>query len=156
MYLEDIIGSKAYAKSLQRINLLSLEECEKICNGLDMIRIEWDDDKFVIMNDEDIHSANERRLKELIGEPASKLHVGRSRNDQIATDMKLWLKKSIESLDYDIKRLVGIIVLKAANEIDVLMPGYTHLQRAQPVRFSHWILRYTKENKFKIFLAKKK
>lgn len=69
------------------------------------------------------------------------MHTGRSRNDQVATDMKLWLKKSLETLDYEIKRLVGVIVMKAANEIDVLMPGYTHLQRAQPVRFSHWMLR---------------
>lgn len=141
MYAEDIDGSKAYAKALQKVHLLTETEVESICDGLDRIKIEWSKNEFTIKSgDEDIHTANERRLKELIGEPATKLHVGRSRNDQVVTDMKLWLKKNLSDLEELIRQLITVIVKRSTEEIDVIMPGYTHLQRAQPVRWSHYLL----------------
>ena len=86
--------------------------------------------------------ANERRLKELVGTVAGKLHTGRSRNDQVATDMRLWMLGEISRLRKLLSVLIGTAVECAAEHIDVLMPGYTHLQPAQPVRFSHLVLRY--------------
>lgn len=141
MYKEDIQGSQAYAKCLNNIDLLTDDETKTICTGLDLVLKEWDSGIFQIKStDEDIHTANERRLQELIGEPATKLHVGRSRNDQVATDLKLWLKSAINVMQGALKSLVESITIRAQDEIDVLMPGYTHLQRAQPVRWSHWLL----------------
>lgn len=111
--------------------------------GLDTILNEWNQAQFVIQNDEDIHSANERRLKELIGnEIGGKLHTGRSRNDQVATDMRLWLMSAIKQLFAILDDLIKTIVLRAESELDVIFCGYTHLQRAQPVRWSHWLLSY--------------
>ncbi|XP_034406394.1 argininosuccinate lyase-like [Cyclopterus lumpus] len=102
---------------------------------------EWSRGLFVIKpEDEDIHTANERRLKELIGAPAGKLHTGRSRNDQVVTDMRLWLRDAISTLTDNALQLMSTMVERAAAEIDVLFPGYTHMQRAQPIRWSHWIL----------------
>ncbi|KAF7272088.1 argininosuccinate lyase isoform X2 [Rhynchophorus ferrugineus] len=141
MYAEDIEGSKAYAQSLKDINLLTETEADSICAGLDEIKLEWDNDEFVIKaGEEDIHTVNERRLKELIGEPATKLHVGRSRNDQVVTDMKLWLKANLGVLEEKLCELIQVIVKRSTEEIDVIMPGYTHLQRAQPVRWAHYLL----------------
>ncbi|XP_017774312.1 PREDICTED: argininosuccinate lyase [Nicrophorus vespilloides] len=140
MYAEDIVASQAYAKTLNSIQLLTNDETSKICTGLDQVKQEWDEGSFNIVNDEDIHSANERRLKEIIGEPATKLHMGRSRNDQVATDMKLWLRGALKKLDEKLRNLIEVMVNRARDEIDYLMPGYTHLQRAQPVRWSHWLL----------------
>lgn len=80
-------------------------------------------------------------FKELIGEAASKLHVGRSRNDQVITDMKLWMKNAIKDLEEVLQTFISVMVVRAKKEIHVLMPGYTHMQRAQVVRWSHWLLR---------------
>ncbi|KAG5898616.1 hypothetical protein JTB14_020992 [Gonioctena quinquepunctata] len=141
MYSEDIDGSKAYAEALRKIDLLTSKETEDICRGLDTVKDEWKSGTFEIKNgDEDIHTANERRLKEIIGEPATKLHVGRSRNDQVATDMKLWLMSNSITLKEGLKNLISKTVSRASQELDVIMPGYTHLQRAQPVRWSHFLL----------------
>ncbi|MCP4407799.1 MAG: argininosuccinate lyase, partial [Gammaproteobacteria bacterium] len=92
--------------------------------------------------DEDIHTAVERRLGELIGDLAGKLHTGRSRNDQVATDTRLWLKRKIVLLREHLNTLQREIIVKAKEHVDVIMPGYTHLQQAQPVRFSHWLLSF--------------
>jgi len=97
-------------------------------------------ERLKLRTDEDIHTANERRLGELIGEPAAKLHTGRSRNDQCATDLYLWCKREVSNIEDLLCELLGTMGSRAEGEIDVLMPGYTHLQRAQPVRFSHWLL----------------
>lgn len=94
-------------------------------------------------HDEDIHSANERRLTELIGPVAGKLHTGRSRNDQVATDMRLWLMDEIVSMREKLRTLIGVNIESAEANIDVLFPGYTHLQRAQPIRWSHWVMAHT-------------
>lgn len=144
MYAEDIQGSIAYSKSLYEAELLTKDECHSLIDGLKKVLVEWDNNKFEIMpDDEDIHTANERRLTELIGSTARKLHVGRSRNDQTTTDTKLWLRESINLLFTTISDIVQILTTRADEEIQILMPGYTHLQRAQPVRFSHWLLSHT-------------
>uniref|UniRef100_A0A4W5LLL2 Argininosuccinate lyase n=1 Tax=Hucho hucho TaxID=62062 RepID=A0A4W5LLL2_9TELE len=141
MWDADIRGSKAYAKALEKAMLVTAEEKDKILHGMDQIHDEWTKGVFEVKpGDEDIHTANERRLKELIGEPAGKLHTGRSRNDQVVTDMRLWLRDAISILKGNALQLITTMVERAAVEIDVLFPGYTHMQRAQPIRWSHWIL----------------
>uniref|UniRef100_A0AAX7TKK0 Argininosuccinate lyase n=1 Tax=Astatotilapia calliptera TaxID=8154 RepID=A0AAX7TKK0_ASTCA len=137
MWDADIRGSKAYVKALERAKLVSTDEMEQILHGM----AQWSRGVFVIKpGDEDIHTANERRLKELIGAPAGKLHTGRSRNDQVVTDMRLWLRSAISTLTDNALQLITTMVERAAAEIEVLFPGYTHMQRAQPIRWSHWIL----------------
>uniref|UniRef100_A0A8C7JTP2 Argininosuccinate lyase n=1 Tax=Oncorhynchus kisutch TaxID=8019 RepID=A0A8C7JTP2_ONCKI len=141
MWDADIRGSKAYAKALEKAKLVTAEEKDYILHGMDQIHDEWAKGVFEVKpGDEDIHTANERRLKELIGEPAGKLHTGRSRNDQVVTDMRLWLRDAISILKGNALQLITTMVERAAVEIDVLFPGYTHMQRAQPIRWSHWIL----------------
>ncbi|XP_051537339.1 argininosuccinate lyase-like [Myxocyprinus asiaticus] len=144
MWEADIKGSKAYVKALQKAGLVTQDEMEKILTGLDKVFTEWSKDEFKIKpGDEDIHTANERRLKEIIGDPAGKLHTGRSRNDQVVTDMRLWLREAIANLKGQALQLINTMVERAAVEINILFPGYTHMQRAQPIRWSHWILSHT-------------
>jgi len=141
MWKEDIQGSKAYSLALAEAGLLTEEEAALICGGLDDISKEWESATFEVKpSDEDIHSAVERRLHELIGRTAGKLHTGRSRNDQVATDVRLWLKAQIDQLLKYVRELVKTTVQRAHSELDVLMPGYTHLQPAQAIRWSHWLL----------------
>lgn len=143
MWQVDIDGSKAYARCIHNAKLLTQEEMTAIISGLDKVAEEWSGGKFEIKpGDEDIHTANERRLKELIGEAAGKLHTGRSRNDQVVTDMRLWMREALNELKLHLVQFLQVMVARAKSEIEVLMPGYTHLQRAQPVRWSHWILSY--------------
>lgn len=137
----DIHGSQAYARGLARADIITTAEAEAIVAGLERVADEWRRGEFVIKpNDEDIHTANERRLTELIGAVAGKLHTGRSRNDQIATDVRLWLRDEIAQLQQHLRQLIRVAVDRAEAEIDLLMPGYTHLQPAQPIRWSHWLL----------------
>ncbi len=139
----DITGSKAYARALEKAGILSPAELETLLNGLQQVHAEFADGTFTTAaGDEDIHTAVERRLKELVGAVAGKLHTGRSRNDQVATDTRLWLRGEIASLRTRLQTLITAIADTAAAQIEVLMPGYTHLQQAQPVRFSHWLLGY--------------
>uniref|UniRef100_A0A8C5LLL9 Argininosuccinate lyase n=1 Tax=Leptobrachium leishanense TaxID=445787 RepID=A0A8C5LLL9_9ANUR len=141
MWSADIRGSQAYVKALEKAGLVNMSEMEEIVTGLDKIHEEWSQGTFVLhKEDEDIHTANERRLKELIGETAGKLHTGRSRNDQVVTDMRLWLRDSCSTAYVHLVRLIRTMVDRAAIEVDILFPGYTHMQRAQPIRWSHWIL----------------
>jgi argininosuccinate lyase len=143
MHTADIQGSQAYAKALQARGILTSHELSEILGGLALVESEWKSDSFKIVPgvDEDIHTANERRLSELIGTHiAGKLHTGRSRNDQVATDMRLWLRGKIDHLESALVDLIRAHVGRAEAEIDALMPGYTHLQRAQPIRWSHWLL----------------
>lgn len=141
LFKEDIDGSIAYAEILYKVELLTQIEFEKMVDGLNQVKIEWMQNKIIFLDsDEDVHTVNERRLTELIGEIGGKLHTGRSRNDQVATDMRLWMKSSIKDLIKSLVDSLTIMAIKAKENIDVIMPGYTHLQRAQPVRFSHWIL----------------
>uniref|UniRef100_A0A8C5T8E0 Argininosuccinate lyase n=1 Tax=Malurus cyaneus samueli TaxID=2593467 RepID=A0A8C5T8E0_9PASS len=137
----DIQGSMAYAKALEKAGILSKTELEKILSGLEKISEEWSKGVFgVIQTDEDIHTANERRLKELIGDVAGKLHTGRSRNDQVVTDLKLFMKNSLSIISTHLLQLIKTLVERAAIEIDVILPGYTHLQKAQPIRWSQFLL----------------
>jgi len=141
MWRVDLSGSQAYARALERAGLLTAAEAEQIVDGLEQVAGEWARGEFTIVEgDEDIHTANERRLTELIGSVAGKLHTGRSRNDQVATDVRLWLREEIAHLRRHQRDLIATAVERAAEEIDILMPGYTHLQPAQPVRWSHWLL----------------
>jgi argininosuccinate lyase len=141
LWAVDIAGSQAYARALARAGIVTAAEADAIVEGLARVADEWQAGAFVIKEgDEDIHTANERRLTELIGSTAGKLHTGRSRNDQIATDVRLWLRAEIATIRHHLHDLIRVAVARAAAEIDILMPGYTHLQPAQPIRWSHWLL----------------
>ena len=139
----DITASIAYAKALARAGVIDEEERYALLEGFARVHTELTDGQFVVQpGDEDIHTAIERRLGELIGSVAGKLHTGRSRNDQVATDTRLYLRGQIAGLRQHLTRLQRTVVDKAKVHIDLLMPGYTHLQPAQPVRFSHWLLSF--------------
>ncbi|SAL99947.1 hypothetical protein [Absidia glauca] len=141
MYAADCIGSIAYAKALAKNNIITEQERDQLIGGLEKVMVEWENKTFELKaGDEDIHTANERRLGELVGSVAGKLHTGRSRNDQVATDMRIWLREEASSILAHLKELISITVNRADKEMDVLMPGYTHLQRAQPIRWSHFLL----------------
>lgn len=144
-FSQDIRGSIAYARANRSNGILTQHEFDEIERGLLEVQKEWEDGKFVIVPgvDEDIHTANERRLGEIIGkEIAGKLHTGRSRNDQVATDMRLWLRDQLDRLEGYLVDFLKVMISRAEKEIEYVMPGYTHLQRAQPIRWSHWILMY--------------
>ncbi|KIN95118.1 hypothetical protein M404DRAFT_332708 [Pisolithus tinctorius Marx 270] len=142
MHTADIRGSIAYAKALTRVGILTKEEETKMIEGLEAVEREWTIGQFKAEpDDEDIHTANERRLSQLIGsEIGGKLHTGRSRNDQVATDMRLWLLDEVEDIQASLKALIRVIIERADKERDILLPGYTHLQRGQPIRWSHFLL----------------
>lgn len=144
-YAQDIAGSIAYARANTAIGILTDSEFSAIEKGLLEVKEEWASNKFEINDeiDEDIHTANERRLGEIIGTNiAGKLHTGRSRNDQVATDMRLWLRDQLKEIENWLEDFLKVIAARAEQEIDYVMPGYTHLQRAQPIRWSHWLLSY--------------
>jgi argininosuccinate lyase len=143
LWAADIRGSLAYAQALERAGLITAEERDKLLRGLEMVRAEFAEGRFQIQPaDEDIHTAVERRLGELVGEVAGKLHTGRSRNDQAATDVRLYMLEKTASLREALANLQRAVVEKAEAHLEVIMPGYTHLQPAQPVLFSHWLLSY--------------
>ncbi|ETI23179.1 argininosuccinate lyase [Cladophialophora carrionii CBS 160.54] len=145
IYAQDIKGSIAYARANAKIEILTQQEFEAIEKGFAQVLSEWKNDKFEIKPgvDEDIHTANERRLGEIIGTHiAGKLHTGRSRNDQVGTGMRLWLRDQLREVEQHLIALLRVTTSRAASEIAALMPGYTHLQRAQPIRWSHWLLSY--------------
>ncbi|XP_028518419.1 argininosuccinate lyase isoform X1 [Exaiptasia diaphana] len=143
MWKEDLQGSQAYIRAIHSVGLVTKDEMNQILCGIEKIKEEWFNKKFVIKaGDEDVHTANERRLKELIGSAASKLHTGRSRNDQAQVDTRMWLRSEIKRHRINVIDLIKVMVKRANDEIEVIMPGYTHLQRAQPIRWSHWLLSY--------------
>ncbi len=139
MAIQDVDGSLAWAAALVQSGILTGEEYEQICNGLTVIKQEFSEQNFLFMDgDEDIHSAVERRLTELVGDAARKLHTGRSRNDQVSTDFRLWMMAARPRLISQIKLVQLSLLEKAENAGETYMPGYTHLQRAQPVLLAHW------------------
>ena len=139
----DVKGSVAYASALLEAGVLSPEEHSSIVAGLRAIDEEFASGAFEpCPGDEDIHTAVERRLTELIGENAGKLHTGRSRNDQVATDLRLYVLEAIDGLAEAVRDLQAALVTKAEGHLDVIMPGYTHMQAAQPILFSHWLLSF--------------
>jgi argininosuccinate lyase len=143
MYAADIRGSVVYAAELARAGLITDAECDRLLRGLEQVKAEFDAGTFQIQpGDEDIHTAVERRLGELIGPAAGKLHTGRSRNDQVATDLRLYLLDEIAVLREALVDAQTAIIEKAEAHTDVIMPGYTHVQQAQPVLFSHWLMSF--------------
>jgi argininosuccinate lyase len=143
LYPYDIKGSIAHCKTLERAGVLTHRETATILRGLESVRAELDGGRFPFApQDEDIHMAIERRLTEVIGPVGGKLHTGRSRNDQVALDLRLYLKDELTRLRDGLRRLQQALVARAQSDKDVVMPGYTHLQRAQPVLFAHHLLAY--------------
>jgi argininosuccinate lyase len=143
LYRHDIRGSIAHAKMLARQRIIPASDARRIVRGLQIVEREIDSGKFVFSQaDEDIHMNIERRLTELIGAAGGKLHTARSRNDQVALDMRLYLRDEVKSIIDELKVLQRQLALAAKKNLDVIMPGYTHLQRAQPVLFAHHLLAY--------------
>lgn len=141
LYAQDLDGSIAYAKANVGTGILTHDECQSIVDGLQQVKLEWQQGTFIIQpSDEDIHTANERRLTELIGANiGGKLHTGRSRNDQVATDCRLWTVATERQLLQQLANLLLTGAETAKIHVDLLMAGYTHLQPAQPIRYSHWL-----------------
>jgi argininosuccinate lyase len=138
---EDIRGSLAWARQLRHAGVISADELAELTRGLEAVRAEFAEGRFAAAPaDEDIHSAVERRLGEIAGAVAGKLHTGRSRNDQVATDVRLWTLGAIGRADAALRELQGALLAQAEAAGAALMPGYTHLQRAQPVLLAHWLL----------------
>ena len=143
LYAEDIAGSKAHCAMLVAQNILSPEDGAAITAGLEQIRSEIESGSFVFRAElEDIHMNIEARLTELIGPAAGRLHTARSRNDQVATDLRLWLRGAIDRLDLEMRDLQQALIDCAEAEAGTVMPGYTHLQIAQPVTLGHHLLAY--------------
>ena len=143
LYAADVQGSIAYAGALARAGLIDAGEREHLVEGLARVRAEFDTATFQLQpGDEDIHTAVERRLGELVGPLAGKLHTGRSRNDQVSTDLRLYLLGEMEGLAQVLGQVQAALVEKAEAHQNTLMPGYTHLQQAQPLLFSHWLLSF--------------
>jgi argininosuccinate lyase len=141
LYRHDIAGSMAHARMLQQVGVLSAAECESIVKGLEEIRTEIERGDFAwSLALEDVHMNIEARLTERIGVAGKKLHTGRSRNDQVATDIRLYLRDEIDVIDQELKRLQTALLEVAEREADTIMPGFTHLQVAQPVSFGHHLL----------------
>ena len=137
----DVLGSQVWARALARAGVLTQEEAEQISRGLGTIQEEFSAGTFVFKeSDEDIHTAVERRLTELTGPLAGKLHTGRSRNDQVATDFRMWVLAAAERLKIALEELQQALVERAESDAGIILPGYTHFQQAQPVLISHWWL----------------
>ncbi len=143
MVREDIRGSIAHVRMLGRQGIVAMDEAVQIENGLWDVLAEVDRDEFrLTLTDEDVHTGVERRLRELIGPVTGKLHTGRSRNDQVANDLRFWTKRALIEIGHGLLEFAGALVEVAEAHPDVVMPGYTHLQRAQPVLLGHHLLAY--------------
>jgi argininosuccinate lyase len=141
MWHQDIRGSIAYAKGIAMVGIITEEEVNTLVDGLGKVGEEWANGTFEIKTgDEDIHTANERRLTEIVGPVGGKLHTGRSRNDQVATDTRLWTVEAERDILKDLATFLNVGAEFSAKHIDTLTSGYTHLQPAQPIRFSHWLM----------------
>jgi len=141
MAQEDILGSQAHANMLASRNIITDQECESILNGLAEIADEIASGSFVFLEElEDVHMNIEQRLTERIGDAGKKLHTARSRNDQVATDVRLYLRRRSDAVIAHIIALQQALVAQAARHADTIMPGFTHLQSAQPVTFGHHLL----------------
>lgn len=143
LYKQDIVGSIAHAKNLLKIGILTREEFDSIVTGLMQIKTEIELGQFHYTTElEDIHMHIEYRLTHLIGQAGKKLHTGRSRNDQVAQDVRLFIRDETEEILVSLLRLLDVILNKAKDNGELVMPGYTHLQVAQPIRTSHYLLAY--------------
>jgi argininosuccinate lyase len=143
LYRQDIAASKAHAEMLAKQGIIAADDARKIAHGLDTILSEMDSGKFKFKRAlEDIHMNVESRLSELIGPAAGRLHTARSRNDQVATDFRLWVRARIGEIDDLLASYQQVLVEKALKHAGTVMPGFTHLQTAQPVTFGHHLLAY--------------
>ena len=143
LWQEDLAGSLAHAQMLERCGILSPDDVKQICDGLSGIRADLESGALPPPQDaEDIHMWMEALLTERIGEAGKRLHTARSRNDQVAVDLRLYLKKEITAIRKQLLALLGVLEQKADTYLDTVMPGYTHLQRAQPITFGHHLLAY--------------
>jgi len=143
LYKYDILGSIAHAKMLAKQEIITLEESQKIIFGLEQIKNEIESNNFEFKQElEDIHMNIESRLSEIIGDVAGKLHTARSRNDQVATDFKLYVKDVSKEIHTLLTNLQSILIKKAEENVKTIMPGFTHLQTAQPISFAHHLLAY--------------
>lgn len=143
LYTQDINGSRAHADMLAKADILTAEDHDAITKGLDQVHAEIEAGTFTFSRAlEDIHMNVESRLRELIGDAAGRLHTARSRNDQVATDFRLYIRDTIDMLIGQIHTLQSVFLTRAEEEADTVMPGFTHLQSAQPVTFGHHLLAY--------------
>jgi len=143
LYAQDIAGSKAHCRMLMRQGIVSRKDGQAILRGLDRVRAQIEAGRFEFRTSlEDIHMNVEARLAELIGSAAGRLHTARSRNDQIATDFRLWVRDAIDGLDHQMRDLQAALIDQADRNAATIMPGFTHLQVAQPVTFGHHMLAY--------------
>jgi argininosuccinate lyase len=138
LWADDIDGSRAHVRGLAHVGLLTDAERDTVLAALDQVAEEMAGDRFAFVDsDEDIHTAVERRVTELAGAPGAKLHTGRSRNDQVATDLRLWCRRELRAVAARLVDLQDVLLRRAEDARDVYLPGYTHLQRAQPVLLGH-------------------
>ena len=143
LFAADVRASVAHANGLADAGVISREECDAIIGGLSQMIVDSENQAdFFNSNAEDVHSFIEGKLIDIIGDAGRKLHTGRSRNDQVATAFRLWLRSEIDDIDSLIAELQKAIVDSASGYSEAVIPGYTHLQRAQPVLFAHWCLAY--------------
>jgi len=143
LFAEDILGSIVHAQMLVKKKIIDKKKGNKIVNGLKKIENEIKKNKFSFNKKyEDIHLNIEKRLFGIIGSDAGYLHIARSRNDQVITDFKLWIKKSSKEIINNLNNLIKIFLIKAEGNIHTIMPGFTHLKNAQPISFSHYLLAY--------------
>jgi len=143
LYKEDIFASTVHVQMLIKQKIIPSNEGKKIINGLKKIKSQIDKGKFIFHEKyEDIHLNIEKKLFDIIGPAAGFMHTARSRNDQVVTDFKLWVKKSSNDILKDITNLMKIIIKKAEKNTDTVMPGFTHLKNAQPISFAHYLLAY--------------
>lgn len=138
----DIQLSKAWASALHEAGIYTAEERDIVRNGLDAVATQFAEGAKPVETDEDIHTMIDRLLHKEVGEPASKLHTGRSRNDQVATATRMWVMDAIDKLDVSVQALQSVMLRHAEEQQSALMPAYTHLQRAQPVSVAHWMLNH--------------
>lgn len=143
MYKQDIRGSIAYARANAVAGVITPEEAETLVAGLEQVLNEFEAGGFVFeISDEDIHTAVERRLTEIVGAVGGKLHTGRSRNDQVATDFRLWVMDAISEIRLLLQQLQAALCDTAEAHTETVMPGYTHVQPAQPTTAAHWLMSY--------------
>ena len=143
LFEEDILGSIVHTQMLVKQKIINKKKGSKIISGLKKIRNEIKKNKFVFKKKyEDIHLNIEKRLFEIIGDDAGFLHIARSRNDQVITDFKLWIKKSSNEIIRKLNNLINTFLKKSEMNIHTIMPGFTHLKNAQPISFAHYLLAY--------------
>ncbi len=140
LWPQDVRGSQAWARALVKAGVLETDEGDTLLEGLDRVAARLSERDHSDEADEDIHSLVERLLYDEVGEVAGKLHTGRSRNDQVATDFRLWGMEAAERLDRTLREVAAALVDWASESVEIVLPGYTHLQQGQPVRAAHWVL----------------